>query len=78
LMILDITMLDMSGLDVLEEVKGEFPDAAIIMCSAMGQQSFVVDAIKLGAHDFLVKPVKEERLIASVRNALSLSRFRKE
>ncbi len=60
---LDITMPEMDGLTAIKELKKKHPDANVIMCSAMGQQSMVIDAIQSGAKDFIVKPFQAERVI---------------
>lgn len=68
---MDITMPVMSGLDALKQIKREFPDAQIIMCSAMGQQKMVVEAIETGAKDFIVKPFDENRVIEAISRVLN-------
>lgn len=70
LVTMDITMPIMSGLDAVKEIKKEFPLAKVIMCSAMGQQKMVVEAIEAGAKDFIVKPFDEARVIDSVNRVL--------
>lgn len=62
LVTMDITMPEKSGLDALKEIIAKDPSAKIIMCSAMGQQEMVLDAIKAGAKDFIVKPFNKERI----------------
>lgn len=70
LVIMDITMPNKDGLQALKEIK-EFDSAAkIVMCSAMGQESMVVEAIKLGAKDFIVKPFKPDRILKTVTTVL--------
>ena len=71
LVTMDITMPEMSGLDAVKEIKKDFNDAKIIMCSAMGQQKMVVDAIEEGAKDFIVKPFDGSQVIDSVSRVLS-------
>ncbi len=66
LAIMDITMPNMNGLEALQAIKKEFPDAKIVMCSAMGQESMVVDAIRFGALDFIVKPFKPDRIMQTI------------
>lgn len=66
---LDITMPEMDGLQALKEIKKEFPDAKCLMCSAMGQQAMVIDAIQSGAKDFIVKPFQADRVIEAVTKA---------
>jgi two-component system chemotaxis response regulator CheY len=70
LVLLDITMPVKDGLTALQEIKAMDPDAQVVMCSAMGQENMVIEAIKLGALDFIVKPFKPERLLQTVRNVL--------
>ncbi len=70
LVIMDITMPNKNGLEALKEIKAIDPAAQIIMCSAMGQESMVIDAIKSGAKDFIVKPFKAERIIEAVGKIL--------
>lgn len=70
LVILDITMPNKTGIEALRDIKAADPSAKIIMCSAMGQEAMVVEAIKLGALDFIVKPFKPERIIQAVTKVL--------
>ena len=72
LVTMDITMPEMNGIDAVKEIKNEFPDAKIIMCSAMGQQKMVVEAIEAGAKDFIVKPFDEGRVLNAINRVLSL------
>lgn len=67
---LDITMPVMDGLEALPKILEVCSGAKIIMCSAMGQQAMVVDAIKAGAKDFVVKPFQKPRVIEAIENAL--------
>lgn len=60
---MDITMPEMDGVEALKEIHAFDPSAKILMCSAMGQQSMVMDAIRAGAVDFIVKPFDTERVI---------------
>lgn len=71
LVIMDITMPEMDGIEAVKKIKGIDPSAKIIMCSAMGQQAMVIDAIQAGARDFVVKPFQPERVIEAVKKALS-------
>lgn len=66
LVFMDITMPNMDGLEALKAIKGAHPDANVVMCSAMGQEAMVVEAIKTGAKDFIVKPFKPERILSTV------------
>ena len=72
LVIMDITMPNMDGIDALREIKSNDPDAKVVMCSAMGQEAMVMDAIKLGALDFIVKPFKADRIVQTVNKILPL------
>ena len=64
--LMDITMPDMDGLQALKEIKKIDPDARITMVTVMGQQSIVMEALKAGARDFVVKPFDSERVLAAV------------
>ena len=70
LVIMDITMPNMDGLEALKAIKAKDPNAVIVMCSAMGQEAMVVDALKSGAKDFIVKPFKPDRLLKTVTTLL--------
>ncbi|MDP4107506.1 MAG: response regulator [Bacillota bacterium] len=70
LVTMDITMPEMDGIEAVKQIKSEFPDAKIIMCSAMGQQKMVVEAIESGAKDFLVKPFDEHRVLDAINRVL--------
>ena len=72
LLIMDITMPNMDGIEALREIKKIDPGARVVMCSAMGQESMVMEAITLGAMDFIVKPFKEERIVQTVNKVLPL------
>jgi two-component system, chemotaxis family, chemotaxis protein CheY len=67
---LDITMPEMDGIQALKEIKTFDPNAKVIMCSAMGQQAMVMEAIKSGAKDFVVKPFQPERVLESLKKVL--------
>lgn len=71
LVTMDITMPEVDGLDALKMIMKADPNAKVVMCSAMGQQGMVMDAIKSGAVDFIVKPFDTERVIKSLDRALS-------
>lgn len=72
LVIMDITMPNMDGIQALGAIMGKHSDAKVIMCSAMGQETMVMEAIKLGALDFIVKPFKQERIAQTVQKVLPL------
>ncbi|MDE7204019.1 MAG: response regulator [Lachnospiraceae bacterium] len=67
---LDITMPEMNGVDALKRMKEYDPNAKVIICSAMGQQAMVAQAIQNGAKDFIVKPFEKDRLIAALKRVL--------
>jgi len=71
LVTMDITMPEMDGITALKEIKKINPDAKIVMCSAMGQQAMVIDAIQAGAKDFIVKPFQADRVIEAIEKVLS-------
>lgn len=66
LVLMDITMPEMNGVEAVRKIKGMDPKAKIIMCSAMGQQRMVLESIQAGAKDFIVKPFQASRIIATV------------
>ena len=66
LVIMDITMPNMDGLEALKAIRAADPNANVVMCSAMGQETMVIDAIRSGAKDFIVKPFKPERVLKTV------------
>jgi two-component system chemotaxis response regulator CheY len=68
---LDITMPEKDGLSALAEIMAIDPSAKIIMCSALGQEGKVLEAVKLGAKDFVVKPFQPPRVLEAVEKALS-------
>ncbi|EIT85093.1 response regulator receiver protein [Fictibacillus macauensis ZFHKF-1] len=71
LVTLDITMPEVDGIAALKEIRKHHSDAKVIMCSAMGQQSMVIDAIQAGAKDFIVKPFQADRVIEAISKTLS-------
>ncbi len=64
--LMDITMPEMTGVDALKHIREIDPAARVIMCSAMGQQAMVAQAIQNGAKDFIVKPFEVDRLLAAI------------
>ena len=70
-MTLDITMPEKDGITALKEIIELDPSAKVVMCSALGQESKVLESIKLGARDFVVKPFKPERVQEAVAKALA-------
>ncbi len=70
LVILDITMPNMDGLEALKAIRARNSGANVVMCSAMGQEAMVIDAIQSGAKDFIVKPFKADRIMKTVTTIL--------
>nr|WP_277351333.1 response regulator [Bacillus sp. RO1] len=70
LVTMDITMPEMNGIEAVREIVKDYPKAKIIMCSAMGQQRLIVEAIEAGAKDFIVKPFDEGRVLEAVKRVL--------
>ena len=70
LVIMDITMPEMDGIEAVKEIKKNSPDATVIMCSAMGQQAMVIEAIQSGAKDFIVKPFQTDRILEAVKKVI--------
>ena len=71
LVTMDIVMPDMGGIEAVREICKAHPDAKILMCSAMGQQALVVEAIQAGAKDFVVKPFQPSRVLEAVQRVLA-------
>ncbi|HEU4455074.1 MAG TPA: response regulator [Longimicrobium sp.] len=67
---MDIVMPEMGGIDAVREIIAEDPQAKILMCSAMGQQALVIEAIQAGARDFVVKPFQPSRVLEAVQRVL--------
>ena len=70
LVTMDITMPEMDGIQALKEIRAQNSSAAVIMCSAMGQQAMVIEAIQAGAKDFIVKPFQAERVAEAVKKVI--------
>ena len=70
LVLMDITMPEMDGIQALKEIKKQDSGAKVIMCSAMGQQAMVIESIQAGAKDFIVKPFQAERVIEAVKKVV--------
>ncbi|MBI4409406.1 MAG: response regulator [Gemmatimonadetes bacterium] len=70
LVLMDIVLPEGSGLDAVRQIIGEFPDARILVCSAVGQQSMVAEAIRAGARDYVVKPFQTNRVLEAVHRVL--------
>ena len=70
LVLMDITMPEMDGIEALKKIKASDPNASIIMCSAMGQQAMVIESIQSGAKDFIVKPFQADRVLEAVQTVV--------
>ena len=70
LVLMDITMPEMDGIQALKKIRANDPNAIVIMCSAMGQQAMVIEAIQSGAKDFIVKPFQAERVLEAVKKVV--------
>ena len=70
LVLMDITMPEMDGIQALKKIRANDGNANVIMCSAMGQQAMVIEAIQSGAKDFIVKPFQPDRVLEAVRKVI--------
>ena len=70
LVLMDITMPEMDGIQALKKIKEADAGASVIMCSAMGQQAMVIESIQSGAKDFIVKPLQADRVLEAVRKVV--------
>lgn len=70
LVLMDITMPEMDGIQALKKIKELDSSATVIMCSAMGQQAMVIESIQAGAKDFIVKPFQADRVIEAVKKVV--------
>ncbi|MBP5608421.1 MAG: response regulator [Lachnospiraceae bacterium] len=70
LVLMDITMPEKDGIQALKDIKASDGGAKVIMCSAMGQQAMVIEAIQSGAKDFIVKPFQADRVIEAVKKVV--------
>lgn len=70
LVLMDITMPEMDGIDALKAIRAKDGSASVIMCSAMGQQAMVIEAIQSGAKDFIVKPFQADRVLEAVKKVI--------
>ncbi len=71
--LMDITMPGMDGLTALKRIRSIDPAARVIICSALGQQRLIVQAIQLGAKDFIVKPFQPQRVVSALKKALNIA-----
>ena len=70
LVLLDITMPEMDGIQALKKIRETDPNAVVVMCSALGQQAMVIEAIQSGAKDFIVKPFQADRVLEAVKKVI--------
>ncbi len=70
LVLMDITMPEMDGIQALKKIREKDGAASVIMCSAMGQQAMVIESIQSGAKDFIVKPFQADRVLEAVRKVI--------
>ena len=70
LVLMDITMPEVDGLTALKNIKATDSSAKVVMCSAMGQQNMVIDAIQSGALDFIVKPFQPDRVLEAIKKVI--------
>lgn len=70
LVLMDITMPEMDGIEALKKIKAMDANAVVVMCSAMGQQAMVIESIQSGAKDFIVKPFQPDRVLEAVKKAV--------
>jgi two-component system chemotaxis response regulator CheY len=70
LVTMDIVMPKRSGIDAVKRILAEHPTACIVMCSALGQESLVMEALQAGARDFIVKPFKPDNVLATLKKIL--------
>ena len=70
LVTMDIVMPKRSGIDAVKGILANHPEAAVVMCSALGQETLVMEALQAGARDFIVKPFKPDNVIATIKKIL--------
>jgi two-component system chemotaxis response regulator CheY len=70
LVLMDITMPEMDGLTALKELRKSDPNAKVVMLTALGQESVVLEAVKSGAKDFIVKPFERDRVMSAINKLL--------
>jgi two-component system, chemotaxis family, chemotaxis protein CheY len=67
LVTMDITMPEMDGIEALKVIRGSDPNASVVMCSAMGQQNLMVEALQAGAKEFIVKPFQADKVLEVIK-----------
>ena len=73
LITMDLSMKTLGGIEATKQVKKAVPETKVIVVSALGESRFIKEAVAAGAHDFIIKPFTEDRLISSVRSALKMN-----
>jgi two-component system chemotaxis response regulator CheY len=73
IVLMDVTMPEMDGLTALKEIRRQDPHARVVMLTALGQESVILDAIKSGARDFIVKPFERERVMTAIQKLLVIA-----
>ncbi len=73
LVTMDIVMPKRSGIDAVKSIIEKWPDAQVVMCSALGQETLVMEALQAGAKDFIVKPFKPDNVLSTLRKVLEKS-----
>lgn len=73
LVLMDISMPKLNGIEALKRIKKREPEALVIMCSAVGQEAMIIEAMDAGAYEFIVKPFKPEQIIRSIKAALGIT-----
>jgi len=71
IVLMDITMPRMDGIQALAKIMESDKNAKVIMCSALGQQKLIIQAIRIGAKDFIVKPFKPDRIVGAIKKTLN-------
>ncbi|SFK61953.1 two-component system, chemotaxis family, response regulator CheY [Lachnospiraceae bacterium KH1T2] len=72
LVIMDLTMQNVGGIDGLKMLKAEFPEAKVVVCSALEQREYFVKAIECGADDFITKPITPDKILTAVENSIGI------
>jgi two-component system chemotaxis response regulator CheY len=70
LVTMDIVMPKRSGIDAVKAILAEHPTACVVMCSALGQETLVMEALQAGARDFIVKPFKPDSVVSTIAKLL--------
>jgi len=73
LITMDLSMKNLGGIEATKLVKQAVPETKVIVVSALGESRFIKEAVAAGAHDFIIKPFTEDRLISSVKSALKMA-----